>query len=156
MAAFASGQGFFLAAVLFTKKDNRTPNRIIAILLLILALTLLEKMLWWTDQIDALPIIKGIGFGFPLLFGPMMFLFYQTTFEQKKPGFKDAWHFLPFGTAVFFLLPFYLRFYEPLSASLGWIPSLANYPWFPVLFFAQMIGYGVWIGLAVQKIFFGK
>ncbi len=153
IAIIASAQGFFLAAVLFTKKENRIPNRIIAALLLILAFTLLEKVLWWTGLIETVPIFKGIGFGFPLLFGPLMFLYYQATFERKPPGINAFWHFIPFGVAVFFLLPFYLRFFEPLSSSLGWIPSLMKYPWFPIIIFAQMIGYGVWIGWRFKKYF---
>ena len=154
MAAIASGQGFFLATVLFTKRENRNPNRIIAFLLLILSITLLEKALWWTGLIETLPAFKGIGFGFPLLFGPLMFLYYRTTFERKPLALKDARHFIPFCIAVYFLLPFYLRFFEPLSAALEKVtPSLMNYPWFPVVIFVQMIGYGIWIGWRFKKYF---
>ena len=76
-AAVAAGQGLFLSLFIFAKKENRFPNRIIAVLLLILVFVLLEKVLWWTGMIEQLSGLKGVGFGFPLLFGPLMFLFYQ-------------------------------------------------------------------------------
>ncbi len=155
-AMIAAAQGTFLAFVLGLKKENRLPNRLLGAMLMLLSVTLTEWALWWTGLIEEVPAIKGMTFGFPLLFGPLMFLFYQATFEQKPLSYIVLFHFLPFTLAVFLMLPFYLRFFEDLSEGLKWIPPLTRRPWFPALIFAQMIGYGVWIGVRFRPWFLEK
>ena len=153
LASIAAGQGLFLAAVLFLKKENQLPNRILAVFLFLLAFTLFQWVLWWTGGIEKVPFMLGLGFSVPLLYGPLMFLFYQSTFERKKLSAQDIMHFIPAGIGVFLMLPFYLRFFEDIASALEWIPSLTRAPWFPVLIFMQMIGYGIWVALHFQKYF---
>lgn len=155
-AVVGAAQGVFLAAVLFLKKENRLPNRLLGSMLVLLSITLMEWALWWTGLIEEVPAVKGITFGFPLLFGPIMFLFYQAIFERRSFFYKDLCHFLPFTLSVFLMLPFYLRFFESLSEGLKWIPPLTRRPWFPVLIFVQMVGYGVWIGARFKARFLEK
>ena len=156
LATIAAGQGLFLAVMLFLKKENRLPNRLLAAFLFLLAFTLFEWVLWWTGGMKKWPGFIGAGFSVPLLYGPLMFLFYQSTFERKSLMARDLWHFLPAVIGLFFMLPIYLRFFENASASLAWIPRLRDYPWFPVLIFVQMIGYGVWVGLRFRPFFLEK
>lgn len=152
-AIVAAAQGLFLAAILFSKKENHLPNRLLGAMLLLLAVTLTEWALWWTGLIKQVPVLKAMSFGFPLLYGPLMFLYYRAALERKPLNTKTLWHFLPFAIAVFLMLPFYLRFFENIAASLTWIPALTRRPWFPIPVFAQMIGYGIWIGIRFKKHF---
>lgn len=145
-ALVAAAQAVFVAAVLCSKKENRVANRLLAGLLLPLAGTLVEWSLWWSGNIEFFPILKGATFGFPLLFGPLLFLFYKNTFERKALVFKDIWHFTPFFATVFLMLPFYLRHFGNAASGLAWIPPLTREAWFPYLIFGQMIGYAAWIG----------
>jgi AraC-like DNA-binding protein len=145
LAFIAAGQALFLAVILFMKHENRLPNRFIAGLLLLLGITLTEWGLWWSGGIRHLPVFKALSFGFPLLYGPLMWLFYEMVFNGKNLTTRHLWHFLPFGATVVLMLPFYLRFFENISESLAFIPPLTRKGWFPVLIFAQMIGYGIWI-----------
>ena len=147
----AAGQGLFLFLVLLFRKDNRLPNRLLACFLLLSAFTLFQWILWWTGGIRKVPGMMGLEFSVPLLYGPLMFLFYQFTFERKTFRPTDLAHFIPAIIGVFLMLPFYLRFYESLSSALQWIPPITRKPWFPLLVFAQMIGYGIWVGVRFKK-----
>src|SRR5690349_25120071 len=80
-ALIAAVQGFFLAIILFSKKENRVPNRILGGLLLLLAVTLLEWALWWTKLIEQVPGLKAASFCFPVLYGPLLLLYFKATFE---------------------------------------------------------------------------
>ncbi|MFN0173149.1 MAG: helix-turn-helix domain-containing protein [Saprospiraceae bacterium] len=152
-AIVAAAQALFFVVILFSKEENRLANRILGAMLVLLAYTLVEWALWWTGDIEKVPGLKAVSFGFPLLFGPLMFLFYQSTFERKQLAVKTLWHFLSFVVALILMLPFYLRDFETLSVWLVWIPPLTRQPWFPFAIFAQMIGYGIWVGLRFKKYF---
>ena len=152
-AIVAATQGLFFALVLFLKQENRLANRLLGTMLLLLALTLTEWALWWSELIEQVPALMALSFGFPLLYGPLMFLFYRAVFEQKKLNAKVPLHFLPFLLSVFFMLPFYLRFFESYATALDWIPPITRQSWFPIPIFIQMIGYGVWVGLHFKKYF---
>lgn len=147
LAFIAAGQAIFLASVLCCKKRSGLPNHIIAALLLLLGITLTEWGLWWSGGIRQVPVLMAVSFGFPLLYGPLMWLFYEAVFGQKELNANHWWHLLPYGVAVFLMLPFYLRFFEGASDALGFIPPLTRQWWFPIPVFAQMVGYGVLIGL---------
>lgn len=152
-AVVAAGQGLFLAVVLFVKRENRQANRWLGAMLLLLAATLSEWVLWWTGLIRQAPALKAVGVGFPLLYGPFMFLFYREVFERTSSHKKTAGHFLPFALTIFFLLPFYLRFFPTLAGALQWIPPLTRKPWFPIFIFTQMIAYGLWIPVRFKPYF---
>ncbi len=149
-AVIAAGQALLLAAVLFLKKENRLPNRLLGVLLLLLAVTLVEWALWWTLLIEQMRGWKLASLGFQWLYGPLLLLYFEATFERKPLRWQSLLHLLPFAAVVFSLLPFYLRFYENLAAAVQWIPTLVRRPWYPVPAFGQMTGYGVWITLRLR------
>lgn len=139
----AAAQGYFVATVLFTKKENRVPNRWLGVFVLLLALTLTEWLLWWTGWIQQVPGLMAISVAFPALYGPILLLFYQNSFQQNT---KHRWlHFLPAVCIVLILLPFYLRFVYRVPWLIQGSSMILRHPLFPILLFSQMIGYGVWI-----------
>lgn len=152
-AVAAAVQGLLLSAVLFSRKENRWPNRLLGLLLLLLGLTLIEWALWWTGGIERARGLAALSFGFPLLYGPLLFLFFKTTFEPRQLSPKDVLHLLPFAATVFFMLPFYLRFWPALAQGLDWIPRVTRWPAFPLAIFGQMIAYGIWIPVRFARYF---
>lgn len=152
-ATVAAAQGLFLCLILFLKKENRLPNRLLGLLLLLLAITLSEWALWWTGLIQQVKWMMAISAAFPWLFGPVLFLFFEATFEYKPLKFNLLRHFLPFVATVFTMLPFYFRLVPDVAAALHWIPPVMGRPWFPVLLFTQMVAYGIWIPWRFRKHF---
>lgn len=144
-AVAAAAQGLFLSIILFSKKENRLPNRLLGVLLLLLAVTLVEWALWWTRLIQQVPGMMAVSAGLQWLYGPLLWWYFEATFKRNPLKIRAYWHFLPFAAAVFFMLPFYLRFYKNIAQALQWIPALTRSPWYPVPVFAQMIAYGILI-----------
>lgn len=150
-AVAAAAQGVLLSVALFSKKENRLPNRLLGLLLLLLAVTLTEWALWWTQLIEQVPALKAVSFGFQFLYGPLLLLYFEATFKRKPLNVKLLWHLLPFFALVFLMSPFYLRFFPDIAASLQWIPKFTRQWWFPFLIFAQMIAYGIWISVRFRR-----
>jgi len=150
-AVAAAAQGVFLSVALFSKKENRLPNRLLGVLLLLLSVTLAEWAFWWTKLIEQVPGMKAVSYGFQLLYGPLLLLYFEATFERKTLNIKSLWHLLPFSILVFLLSPFYLRFFPKIAASLEWVPPLVRQWWFPVLVFAQMTAYGIWLSVRFRR-----
>lgn len=139
----AAAQGFFFALVLLVKKENSLPNRLLAAFLLLLAATLGIWILWWSDAIKHVPGLIAINLGFPLLYGPLLLLFYQATFEKGTLSVRSLWHFLPFILVKLLMLPFYLRFFAFNEALISVAGKIIRHPLFIASFFVQMIVYGI-------------
>ncbi|WP_020532863.1 helix-turn-helix domain-containing protein [Flexithrix dorotheae] len=108
---FASIQGFFLCFMLFTlKRGNRKANLFLGSFVFLFALTLLEYVAFWTKYQFSFPHIINITAGFPFLFGPLLFFYFQSTFGEEKPEYpKSSIHFVPFILYTLFFLPFYFK-----------------------------------------------
>ena len=144
-AIVAATQGLLLAILLFSFRENRSPNRLLGSLMLLLVITLIEWALWWTHLIEQVPGMKVISFPLQLLYGPLLFLYFQATFEPQKLSKKALYHLLPFAMTMVLLLPFYFRFYPNLIYSLQWIPTRPLKPWYLIPVFIEMIVYGIWM-----------
>lgn len=142
----AAAQGWFIGLILLVKKVNRPANSLLGAFLFLLALTLSEWVLWWSGAIKQLPALMGVSAFFSLLYGPLMGWFYSRTFQPEESLRRKAgWHLLPFAVALFFQLPFYLRFFPAIRKTLLWIPPWNRHPVFIALIFVQMIAYGIWV-----------
>lgn len=150
-AIVAAVQGLFLAAILFVKKVKQLSNMLLAVMLCLLSVTLIEWAFWWTGLMKHVPVLRAVSFGFPLLYGPLMLLYYQSAFERPTISRQSYLHFLPFAVVVFLMLPFYLSGFKEVADLLTWIPPITRRPWFPALIFAQMITYGVLIHRRFRK-----
>ena len=104
---FASVQGVFLSAVIFTYKGrDRRATGLLGAIVVLFTITLFYYVAFWTGYEMYFPGIASVVLIFPFLFGPLMFLYLKSLkgFKVKASGW---WHFVPF--ALFFIhnLPFY-------------------------------------------------
>ena len=119
----AALQGLFLTLVLFSKQKNKFANRFLGGFLLLLSLTLFEWVLWWTGGIFQYKQFMALGFAFPLLFGPLLLFYYETSFGKTAFKRSDALHLVPFLFAMCLMSPFYSRFLPIIHQKLLWIPA---------------------------------
>lgn len=116
----AAAQAVFLAAVLLRRPSRRpTANRLLALLLLLFAVTLVEYVLFWTRYIGQWPHIADLSLSFPLLFGPLLWLYCRIIFENRPMTRADWLHAVPFAMSVAAVLPFYALDAEAKQAILS-------------------------------------
>jgi AraC-like DNA-binding protein len=99
-------QGFFLAFILTaTKNRKRKPNRILAVLLILLSVSILHSII----NVGHVPIPYKIKEPFILLIGPMLLLYIREFTEIKMFELKDTIHFIPFLIFFLILLPIWVH-----------------------------------------------
>lgn len=104
---FASAQGFFLIALLFKKR--REANYILGLIMFFFSITLIEYVFFWSGYRFEFPHFSGISGPLYFLYGPLMYFFIQTQFEEF-PLFtkKNFLHLLPFFAFLAYKIPYYL------------------------------------------------
>ncbi len=129
---FAAIQGVFVSIVLcFIKKENRTNNILLALMLFLFSVTLIEYVFYWTKYITWYPHIMAVSAAFPFLFGVILYLYFRNVFQGKPVNRKDAIHLVPFAVNILYQLPLYLSSSE---VKRQWLrghmvsPSLFNWP----------------------------
>ncbi len=152
----AAVQGYFIALILWRwKNGNRRANRLLAVLLLLFALTMSEYVLYWTNYIFQYMHVANLSSQFPYLFGPLVWLYLRSIYTQKPLRLRDAWHLAPFVLATILYLPWHL-----LDAELKREATLTqhNFPVsMPVLRallwsrIAHLIGYAVWNFMYIRR-----
>jgi AraC-like DNA-binding protein len=104
-----TSQAFFLAILAFFKKNKSTGDYILASWLVFMGLHLLYYYLRATGIIFQYPHLLGIGFCFPMLQGPFMFVYVLLMIKETGRLKLDYWlHGLPF---IIFSLYFIFDFY---------------------------------------------
>jgi AraC-like DNA-binding protein len=104
-------QGLFLTLLLFTKPVNKTPNRLLAWLIISYSAFLVETSVSGTPVAEKFPHILGLMAGVVFLNGPLHYLY---TLALIKPDFslskRHLPHFIPFVLFYLcFLFPYYLQ-----------------------------------------------
>lgn len=148
-------QGAFLAIVLWThERGNRTPNRILALLLLLFTVHLLHIVLYWTRSLTALPHLFGAPWLFPYVYGPLLFLYARYVKAPGRPFRRtDAAHGLPFLAALALSGRFYLASaewkrrilessYERTASASGFVLAL---------FTLQFLHFLVYVSLTLRE-----
>jgi len=136
-------QALLLASVLLSvKRGNRTANRLLAIFLITIAISVGGSTLSNMQFVSLFPHLRKIQTPFYFLGAPLLFL-YVKVLTSKKSVFerKDLLHFIPFGLCILFLTPYYLQTSE---AKLSGVSSYDGMPWYVVrsaLLLAQFLVY---------------
>jgi len=149
----SAAQGLLLALVFGFSKYS--PNRLLAMVLFLFALTMSEYVMYWTGYMLQWPHWSSISLAFPFLFGPLLWVYFRTIFEQRPPAFRDSWHFVPF--VLFFLahLPYYLLPAGKKSAILLGIDPPVIPMWVGMLCvwgsIAHLLGYSMWHFVYIRK-----
>ncbi len=154
----ASGQGIFMALVLFIKSKLKSgPAFYLAWVMMIFSIVLLFWLGYWLGYYDGPLQVTGLFFAnFDLLLGPFIFLFVRSRLVQNFRLRKiDLLHFLPF-------LLYFVNHLNIISAILfewRWY-RITDTPEETLMFVritqvlkhAQFVGYGIWLVIiAISK-----
>jgi AraC-like DNA-binding protein len=106
-----AAQGFFLSVVLLSiKGGNRVANRILAALIVAMAVSVSGAVVRTMHYDFVFPHLSRLHDPFPFLAVPLMFLYIKTLTSRKSVFVKrDFLHFIPFILCVGYLIPYYLQ-----------------------------------------------
>jgi len=98
----------FLAVLLTGKKNKTLADSILIVWLVVIALHLFLFYFLITGKIYDYPGLMGIQVPFPLLHGPLLYL-YTVALTRQQGRFKMRWliHFIPAIILYLFLTPFF-------------------------------------------------
>lgn len=99
---------FFLAAILVTKKNKSEADWILAVWLIVIGIHLVFYYLFYTNQITAFPWLLGFEAPFPLLHGPLLFLYTASLTQQLNNRKNSLLHFAPVMAVYIYLSRFIL------------------------------------------------
>ncbi len=102
-------QSLVLAALLLTRRENRTANRYLVALLLTFSVQGLF-IAYGNRAFDLVhPHLTRISWVLPLLLGPAFYLYVRKlTLKNPRHDPKDALHFIPAAAYGLYLLPYFL------------------------------------------------
>ena len=109
---FGAIQGIFLSLLLFQKKVYRNGYLFLLLYLLLMVLQATLKVMSKMWLLDNMQLLYSLSYQFPLLYGPLIFLFTKNFAERKSVKVYDYLHFVPF-TAVLCCLLFGNYYEEP-------------------------------------------
>lgn len=121
----------FLMSLLLAKKQKSMPDKILAIWMFFIGLHLFSFFLHYLGYWEKYPHLVGIHHPFPLLYGPLLYLYVNYTL-QNKPRFrrKDFIHFIPFFLSYLYMSKFLFTFsaeQKKISDQIGLDPAFRTY-----------------------------
>lgn len=107
----------FLVALLLTKRKRVQSDNILAALMGAMALYLANYYLKYLGYWETHPHLIGITHPFPLLFGPLLYLYVEFSVRSEQRWMWADWlHFSPFIVCYLLMIPF--LFFTPTEAKL--------------------------------------
>lgn len=92
----AIAQSVFAAAMLFLSRDNRSSNRLLSVLILLLALWLTDHFMRIAGIYNQDPQLYFLPLFYSLAFGPLIWCYVRSLVNAAfHLGRKDLWHFIP-------------------------------------------------------------
>ena len=106
-----SAQALLLAlALLGMRRDDGVANRVLAALVLVMAIIIFGAVMRTTHYEFVFPHLSRIHDPFVFLASPLLFLYLRALVRrERRLARTDYLHFLPFAACVAYLLPYYLR-----------------------------------------------
>ncbi len=102
----AAFQGIFLSILLFNKKKFSPENIALALLIAVIAISLLGPVLGLSGYYREYPHLIRIGDPLVLLYGPFLYRYICLLTRRSEPVW---WHYIPFILYLGSLIPFYLQ-----------------------------------------------
>ncbi|OJJ15435.1 hypothetical protein BKI52_39155 [marine bacterium AO1-C] len=141
----AAGLGFFLAILLFFAKTSTLRNRVLALLVLLFAVSLVDNVMYWSGYYQDYPHLLGLSMPFPFLYGPLLLGYVQVVLTPKTFSWKKyRWHFSHFALAFLYLTPYY---FSPAQGKLRmlehWYQNIINALILPWLGLICLIAYTI-------------
>ncbi len=143
--------GLFYGAGLIGTKHSRRMDRLMGLYLILQSIMLLEYVLFWSNLIYGQGWAIDVSFTFPLLYGPLLYIFFDDAFGNDKPLGKYWLHFLPFVVTLGLKVPFYFsstdtKLNHVLDVPFGQL--LMFYPWFKIV---HMLCYSASLFVMISK-----
>ena len=153
MNLLGAAQALLLALVLVSvKRGNRTANRILAAFAATISILITWAFLNSTHSISQFPHLLRINHPFDFVAGPLLYLYVRAlTSSRPEVRRKDLLHFIPFGLAVLYLLPYY---FQSREVKLRLYYALADMQWYYVrssLALLLALVYFVFIGFMIAR-----
>ncbi|MBL0096090.1 MAG: helix-turn-helix transcriptional regulator [Bacteroidetes bacterium] len=132
--------------------NKRAADLIITLFLFIQSLIILEYVLYWTGWQNEYHQLCNISMTTQFLFGPLLFMYIDYTFSEKKSKTTYFFHYLPAIIVFLLMLPYYLSTADLKIRHLKRIDyfildvNLLNY-----FLMAHMVGYCVYLLWKVRK-----
>lgn len=102
---------FFLAILLFSKKDKSLTDNILSLWLAVIGIHLTGYFLNYKGYWDIYPHLIGITAPLPLLYGPFLYLYVLYSLKSKKQFHKrDYLHFAAALVSYLLMMPFYFSY----------------------------------------------
>jgi AraC-like DNA-binding protein len=144
-------QALLLAAVLLSvQRGNRTANRLLAALLIAIAISVGGDTLSNMRSVLVSPHLRKIQTPFYFLGAPLLFLYIRVLISRQSVfDKKNFLHFIPFGLCVLYLLPFYIQSGE---AKLQHLSTYDRPSWYIVRSALLIFQFLVYLTLIVSTI----
>jgi AraC-like DNA-binding protein len=128
--------GLFYSVKLLAARTKGTMDHLLGIYLLLQSITLLEYVFYWTNFIFSAHYFTDISLLFPILYGPLLLVYFERSFGNDKPVKKYVVHFIPFIILLILKTPFYIsspevKLYHILDVPFGKLFTY-YYPWLKV------------------------
>lgn len=99
---------FFLATILISKRGKTEADQILVLWLVAIGLHLTLVYLFITGKIFSFPHLLGLENPFPLLHGPLLYLYTEAVTNQTGLRRLRILHFLPFFLCYLLIFQFFL------------------------------------------------
>lgn len=140
---------FFL--LLQNKKKRSYSDQILRIWFLVMALHLCIIYILSPEFLNLFPHLTGIHVGFPLLYGPFLYLYTNSLVNgQHKIKTVDWLHFIPFLLIYLLLIPFYSKTTEEKLAIINGFSPYKNYYGIGFQIFFGLV-YVIWVLVLLKK-----
>jgi AraC-like DNA-binding protein len=133
-------------------RNKNTPALIITLFLFIQSLIILEYVLYWTKWQEHYHQLCNISMTTQFLFGPLLLLYVDAIFSEKKKSKTYLLHFTPAIIVFILQLPYYLSTAENKLRKFREIDYfIVNYQWLNYFLMAHMVGYCVYLLFKIRK-----
>lgn len=100
----------FAFALAGTRRGGTRPNRLLAALLLVLAVVLTWNILLHTRYLFRVPHLTQLHVPLQFLIGPLVYLYLRSQLDRERPlRSRDLLHLLPAIVCALYLAPFYMQ-----------------------------------------------
>ncbi len=106
---FSAIQGIFVGVVFLLKKEKHVSRKILACLPILFSVILLEYVLYWTGYFFYYPYLAAVSTSIIFLFGPLLYLYFQSIFVASGLKRTALFHFVPFVISLLYFAPFMLK-----------------------------------------------
>ncbi len=130
---------FFIALLLLTKKQKALTDKILAVWIFVIGIHLLGFYFYQKGYWEIYPHLIGTTSPFPLLHGPMLFLYTLYSLRNdRKLRRVDYLHFTPFVASYLYMSNFFF-FYTPQEKLMLIIGEIQDYRTFSIISLVAML-----------------